>query len=485
MNVNNLTTIYNINAGCPPGRIVVSHDCDVNTRTVEVFFRQGMIPLAISQDCTAKAAFVERQSNILINDNVPCTVTESGSVLIPVDNLHRQGRFDMSIELTVTNQGGEKVLVTPFPMWITVNGSILNEAEVTEESKGTVPELLEEAAEALAEAKDYEKLDNLPAINGHTLIGDQTAEDLGISGGTDDYNELSNKPQINGVVLSGNKTSGDLGVQNQLIPEQGVYILPNNKIGLRSFENYLKWASVSDGGDVDHPDLNKIFLAPAQTWSTSLPENTDCYVGSFAPNSVAYMVQVAFAIASKKTYIRTSNNIGLQKAWGAWEELAGGGSEIVSGVVNQNGTITFADSDGNTFTTTGESVIGKQGNSVTNAEILNNNLIIHIGVLQPDGTILDTPVDVGRVVGQPGAKGQHGDGYTAAQINADGDLIMTEVVYTAQGSTPMVRQINLGHVVGADGQDYVLTPQDKSDIADIVLSELPTTQGVLYGNSND
>ena len=183
MNIKSMIIYYDINRSCPPGRIVVSHDCDVNTRTVEVSFRQGIVPLAISQDCTAKAAFVERQSNILINDNVPCTVTERGSVLIPIDNLHRQGRFDMSIELTVTNQNGEQVLATPFPMWITVNGSILNEAEVTEESKGTVPELLEAAEEALSEAKDYEKLDNLPAINGHTLIGDQTAEDLGISGG--------------------------------------------------------------------------------------------------------------------------------------------------------------------------------------------------------------------------------------------------------------------------------------------------------------
>ena len=73
-------------------------------------------------------------------------------------------------------------------------------------------------------------------------------------------------------------------------------------------------------------------------------------------------------------------------------ELGSGGSQIISGVVNANGTITFTDSDGNTFTTTGSSVIGPQGD------------------------------------------------------------------------------------------DYVLTAQDKSDIADIVLSELPTTQGVLYGN---
>ena len=31
----------------------------------------------------------------------------------------------------------------------------------------------------------------------------------------------------------------------------------------------------------------------------------------------------------------------------------------------------------------------------------------------------------------------------------------------------------------------VLTEQDKTNIADIVLSELPTTQGVLYGNTSN
>ena len=37
----------------------------------------------------------------------------------------------------------------------------------------------------------------------------------------------------------------------------------------------------------------------------------------------------------------------------------------------------------------------------------------------------------------------------------------------------------------AKGDDYVLTAQDKADIANIVLSELPTTQGVLYGNTSN
>ena len=38
---------------------------------------------------------------------------------------------------------------------------------------------------------------------------------------------------------------------------------------------------------------------------------------------------------------------------------------------------------------------------------------------------------------------------------------------------------------GPPGNDYVLTAQDKADIADIVLQELPTTQGVLYGNTSN
>ena len=43
--------------------------------------------------------------------------------------------------------------------------------------------------------------------------------------------------------------------------------------------------------------------------------------------------------------------------WSEWEEI-GGGSEIASGVVNQNGTISFYDSGGNLlFTTTGVNIV--------------------------------------------------------------------------------------------------------------------------------
>ena len=100
---------------------------------------------------------------------------------------------------------------------------------------------------------------------------------------------------------------------------------------------------------------------------------------------------------------KSSDDLGLQGKLTAGEnitinangEISATGGTITSAAVNQNGTITFTMSDGSTVTTTGESVIGPQGD------------------------------------------------------------------------------------------DYVLTAQDKTDIANIVLSELPTTQGVLYGNASD
>lgn len=60
---------------------------------------------------------------------------------------------------------------------------------------------------------DYEDLNNKPSINGVTLIGNKTSEELGIiPGGTGDYNDLENKPQVNGVTLTGNASLDALGI---------------------------------------------------------------------------------------------------------------------------------------------------------------------------------------------------------------------------------------------------------------------------------
>lgn len=60
---------------------------------------------------------------------------------------------------------------------------------------------------------DYNQLINKPKINGVTLSGDKSSEELGINPSrVDTYSELPDKPSINGVTLSGNKTTADLGI---------------------------------------------------------------------------------------------------------------------------------------------------------------------------------------------------------------------------------------------------------------------------------
>ena len=67
---------------------------------------------------------------------------------------------------------------------------------------------------------------------------------------------------------------------------------------------------------------------------------------------------------------------------------------------------------------------------------------------------------------------------TSAAVNQNGTITFT----MSDGSTVTTTGES---VIGPQGDDYVLTPQDKTDIANIVLSELPTTQGVQYGNTSN
>lgn len=92
----------------------------------------------------------------------------------------------------------------------------------------------------------YPELTDLPSINGHTLLGDKTSEELGISGGgtgTTDYEKLNNLPKINNIRLFGNLSLEDLGlivdavlsessrnpVENRVIRQELIDILANAK----------------------------------------------------------------------------------------------------------------------------------------------------------------------------------------------------------------------------------------------------------------
>lgn len=71
---------------------------------------------------------------------------------------------------------------------------------------------------------NYDMLENKPQINGVTLQGNLTSEQLGLNL---DYNFLDNKPSINGTTLTGNKTLDDLGIQGKLIAGTGIRIIGN------------------------------------------------------------------------------------------------------------------------------------------------------------------------------------------------------------------------------------------------------------------
>ena len=72
---------------------------------------------------------------------------------------------------------------------------------------------------------------------------------------------------------------------------------------------------------------------------------------------------------------------------------------------------------------------------------------------------------------------------------ADGYSPTATVTQTQNGATVSITDKNGTTTAnisnGVNGSDYILTAQDKSDIADLVLAELPTTQGVQYGNAGN
>lgn len=85
--------------------------------------------------------------------------------------------------------------------------------------------------------KDYNHLENKPSVNGVTLEGNKSLQDLGID--LDDfvtsdelatvatsgaYSDLTGKPQINNVELVGNKSLADLGITSAITEAIAAYI---------------------------------------------------------------------------------------------------------------------------------------------------------------------------------------------------------------------------------------------------------------------
>ena len=216
---------------------------------------------------------------------------------------------------------------------------------------------------------------------------------ISATGGTDDYNDLENKPIILSrgdsephsetlvgelyfpdLIMAGYDDSGHYR-KTYCISDLSGYALKSNSLPFSAFRDQLKKELFKNYNLYDNPpsDLFTNYAkAPTENgiWEINtgnlqgLPvpvagkfinyyvsgERIQIYATNvFLPGDLNYQY-------SNRYFIRTQRMGDL----GNWIEI-GGGSQIVSGVVNQNGTITFTDSDGNTFTTTGASVIGPQG----------------------------------------------------------------------------------------------------------------------------
>lgn len=432
MNVKPKFVYYDIRRKQSVCLIMYTHENDVDTQVLEVSMLDNGEPIELSADYTYSAAIVNRNTKALINDSISCELNDSGNVLIPIDNFHTLGAQDLLIELTISDSDGNQVLVTPFPLWIHVNASILDDAQVTPESQGTVPELLEEAKEALENAGDYENLENKPQINGHELVGNKSSDDLGLqnkltagenitinangeisaSGGVTSYKQLSNLPTLYYTTAESYHLSRQ-PFRTFLNFRAGLYCNSGDggvSVNVRRDEFF--WCDDSEyEWNIDSPGQLQGRSFSSVVIPSRLRSCPEIVTNSIISNEKVIFWQIgngkiektAQFIAWKDTdgnsrlIYRQADNLDSTLS-GAWIEV---NPSIVSASVNQNGTITFTMSDGSTVTTTGESVIGPQGPA------------------------------------------------------------------------------------GADGDDYVLTAQDKTDIANIVLSELPTTQGVLYGNTSN
>lgn len=206
--------------------IIITHVNDVDSNIIELTLTKNKEIFELSDSCSASVSFVEQNTRKLIKDNMPCEITENGIIIIPIDNLHFRQQMDIDIEVTITDNSGNQVLTLPFPIRVRVNPSILDDAEVTDDSKGTVPELLEEA-KSMVENFDYDFTEE---------DFESISEALNISGKADKSTTLG------GYGIADSYTKSEV---NSLV-ESG--IVPDSAVVTAAVNNYL------DNHPVDYSD---------------------------------------------------------------------------------------------------------------------------------------------------------------------------------------------------------------------------------------
>ena len=107
----------------------------------------------------------------------------------------------------------------------------------------------------------------------------------GGGGGTTNYNALSNKPQINGVTLTGNKTAQDLGIDGSGTLTEDLTVVKDVG-GIAAGTVYLAGTAISDIiDDMLAPTVNPTLTDPKAVLTYDVP--TVVAVGESAPAKTA------------------------------------------------------------------------------------------------------------------------------------------------------------------------------------------------------
>lgn len=470
---------FNLDAKTSPSKLIaISHVDDKYSEVIEVAVKQNDRFVYMGGATVIARMVLHRDKDYLLSDDVPCDVNDNGNILIPFDNaVVKTLQGVVKIEVNITRDTDE--LTLQFPLWVSVNGSILDNAEVTPESEGTIPDLLKEAADALEDATE-------------------ALERLG------SYSNLEDKPQINGVTLDGDQTPAELGLQKALTA--------GKHININQVDGVIDGFEVA-GYKIVFESQNDRCTEDGTIYSTSIDGQPAVM---FVRNSTTHITQFALVKGGQLIWRYQQAETSWQPAgeWSAWEEIGGtdnyndlsnkpqigftGRRVTLSGILD----FYFGDFTGevlpygvrislreNVFNST----LSPTSYILYNFNAIASNLIY-------TGVFKIRKVDVTNLPQEFTGAGAIIYVYHYVTYKTYSNMIRTVTYETADGVKVWSQLVELGGMDASNNVEitaqtawtdltnqvgYALTPQDKADIADIVLQELPTTQGVLYGNEND
>ena len=464
MDTKRIQVNYSINRMSAVDLISVIHIDDHNTRFIELVLSDQGSPFPVTGS-TVIARFATAKG-VLLSDNVSCTVTEDGNILIPIDAAAVNSvACDLKIEVNITQ--GTDVLTLPFPLWVRVRGSILETSGISPESQGTIPDLLHQVEEELQRVQGFTDEEEVYEILDNTLSGNRN---------------ISPTLLVDRVTDQTYNPNGDL-ILYYIDSDDVRHNIFNFTEVLCSNEAVTEMIDTALSGD-----------SYGQNMTLNLDNNVDQAANPYG-HLMLYYIDSDW----------TRHNI-----FDFTQDLSLRGDRIFPGTIDWYRLDDLAQAS--IFRDYGRKGY-PEPDLMTNPSKLFMNGVCYIdnttlaglpvaqagywikihSAYTPSGTSWTNYIEFyiaessDRVFLRHIFQGQYtswqeiGVKVSSAAVNQNGTITLT----MSDGSTVTTTGQSVIGPQGPAGSDYILTAQDKSDIADLVLAELPTTQGVQYGNTGN